>query len=363
MALSKEVMGFYPNWLSSDLYLTLNYNTLTTIAWSFLGVNSDGSLIKTSYPPTNLINYAHSRGTRVVVSVNPGWGAPVINTILSSPGLQSTLINNLVYEVQTHGFDGVDIDFEGFPTTNPVNGQSNRTLFTTFMTSLSNALHSINSNYKISVDIPPVDWENVFDTSALSPYVNYFMLMGYDYHWASGPTAGAVAPLPSVINSINTYLQSIPNSKLLLGVPYYGYEWTTQTQQPDSPTIGSGISVTYNNALIRAGIYGRQWNSTWSSPYYLTGTGQGWYDDAQSLSLKYDVVNQKNLAGIGIWALGFNGTHIELPNLILNKFSGGLFGGTCPLSSDVYIPVFGCTNKAVLLLGGAALVGLMIISG
>ncbi|MDD3474328.1 MAG: glycosyl hydrolase family 18 protein [Candidatus Dojkabacteria bacterium] len=326
MVLSKEVIGFLPNWLNPDVYLDLNYDSITTIAWAFLGVQSDGSLVKQSYPPTNLINYAHSKGKKVVVSINPGWGSPIIDNILASASIQNVVINNLLYEVSTNGFDGVDIDLEGFPAINTVNGSNNRSLFTNFIIKLSNTFWNANPNYRLSINLPPVDWENVFDTSALSPYVNYFMLMGYDYHWASGPTAGAVAPLQSVVDSVNTYLQSIPKTKLLLGVPYYGYEWTTQTQQPDSPTIGTGTSFMYSQAVTKIQQYTRLWNSTWKSPYYTYKTGnqwhQGWYEDAESLNFKYDLVNQKQLAGIGIWALGYDVPHTELSNLIINKFSG-----------------------------------------
>ena len=357
---NKEVIGFYPNWLSPDLYLSLRYDAITTIAWSFLGLNADGSFSKQSYPPLNLINYAHSKGVKVVVALNPGWGSSTIDTILASPSLQSTVVNNLLTEVQQNGFDGVDIDFEGFPVTNTVNGQSNRTLFTNFIELLSTTFWNSNPNYRLSIDLPAVDWNNVFDVTTLQYYVNYLMIMGYDYHWQTGPTAGAVAPLTSpngvsVTDSVDTYLTKISRDKLLLGVPYYGYEWQTQTNQPDSPTLGGGMSVTYSNIIdTKLSVYPRQWSSIWSSPYYLTSNGQGWYDDETSLGLKYDLVNNRGLAGIGIWALGYDTSHQELGNLIINKFGAGSGedGG-----GGVGIPL--SQNK--LLLGGIVFVALILI--
>ncbi len=328
MTLNKEITGFLPNWLSPDTYLNLNYDSLTTIIWFSLGIQPDGSLIKVSYPPANLINYAHSKGKNVILCINPGYGDSVIDIILSNISIQNIFIHNILNEVTINRFNGIDINFEGFPTNNIVNGQSNRTLYTQFIISLSNSLKTLNSNYRLSVDLPPIDWNNVFNTSILVNYVDNFMIMGYDYHWQLGPTSGAVAPLTSsngqsVTDSINTYLITIPPNKLSLGVPYYGYEWQTQTQNPDSPTIGSGVAITYNTIPSKISTYGRRWSTIWSSPYYLTGTGQGWYDDIESLKLKYDLVKIKNLSGIGIWALGYDTPSTDLSNLILSSFGDG----------------------------------------
>lgn len=47
---------------------------------------------------------------------------------------------------------------------------------------------------------------------------------------------------------------------------------------------------------------------------------QLWYDDSLFLELKYDLGIQKNLKGIGIEALGYDGNRNELWNLIEKKF-------------------------------------------
>ena len=47
---------------------------------------------------------------------------------------------------------------------------------------------------------------------------------------------------------------------------------------------------------------------------------QLYYDDAQALGLKYDLVNRYNLRGAGIWALGYDGTRTELYAVLKAKF-------------------------------------------
>lgn len=59
----------------------------------------------------------------------------------------------------------------------------------------------------------------------------------------------------------------------------------------------------------------RQWSESFSVPwiaYRPSAWRQCWYDDAQSLALKYDFVLDRGLAGVGMWALGYDGALPEL---------------------------------------------------
>jgi spore germination protein YaaH len=156
MTLTREIQAFYPNWLSPDLYLSLRYDLLSTICWFGIKAQPDGTLYHEMYPPTSLIRTAHLHGVTVVPVLYTDFGSPNIDTILSNTSIQNTLINNLVTEINANAFDGVDVDFEGFPSINLITGQSNRTLFTQFIQNLRNRL---GSTQRISVDIPSVDWK------------------------------------------------------------------------------------------------------------------------------------------------------------------------------------------------------------
>ena len=46
-----------------------------------------------------------------------------------------------------------------------------------------------------------------------------------------------------------------------------------------------------------------------------------YYDDAQSLGLKYGLVNASQLRGAGIWALGYDGASRDLWNVLSAKFA------------------------------------------
>ncbi len=52
----------------------------------------------------------------------------------------------------------------------------------------------------------------------------------------------------------------------------------------------------------------------------VTATRELYYDDAQTLAAKYDLVNSYGIRGVGIWALGYDGSRPELYQVLKDKF-------------------------------------------
>src|SRR5659263_461758 len=100
------------------------------------------------------------------------------------------------------------------------------------------------------------------------------MVMGYDYHWLDGPTAGSVAPMNSYDNgssirdSMKYYSKLVDKKKLLLGVPYYGIEWNTKNGEIESPTTSRGVYYSYLEIKDKIDQHGRIWDDTWKTPWY-----------------------------------------------------------------------------------------------
>jgi hypothetical protein len=149
------------------------------------------------------------------------------------------------------------------------------------------------------------------------------MLMAYDYHWRDSATSGPVAPLAgwgtyNVSWSIQDHLTwGTPANKLLLGVPYYGYRWNTASGAAGAATTPPGTAVTY--ALAQAALPTQEelWDAPSQTAWMRTqnpGWQQTWFDDANSLAAKYQTVVAQGLAGVGIWALGYDDPHTALWN-------------------------------------------------
>ncbi len=340
-SLTKTVYGFMPYWVVSDLS-HVHWNLLTHVAYFSMGVNSDGSLTNQSgsyaWPSGSyaqaLIATAHANGVKVTLAATL-FNSASIAALLGSSTSRQNAVNNLLSAVQAGGADGVNIDFEGVPSAQKAN-------LVTFMTALSAAFHSAIAGSHVSLDTPAVDWSGAFDYDQLALNCDGLFIMGYDYYWSGSSTAGPCAPLAgsarwgtySVTWTVNDYLTyggAANASKFILGVPYYGYQWPTSSATVPSATTGNGTSKTYDAAGASAVTYGRQWDSYGSVPYYVNSSGpyQCFYDDAQSLGLKWDLVNSQGLGGTGIWALNYDTSNASLWDALSSKFqtaSGDLTG-------------------------------------
>ena len=158
--------------------------------------------------------------------------------------------------------------------------------------------------------------------------------MGYDYRTSRSSPVGSLAPLggPSydVTDTVAAFVARIPASKVILGVPYYGRAWSTADSSLHSKNIsstkyGASVAIPYATAREFALAYGRKYDPvegvSWiayrrqncTNAYgCVTPWRQLYYDDVTALKAKYDLVNRAGLRGVGIWALGYDGSRPEL---------------------------------------------------
>ena len=66
--------------------------------------------------------------------------------------------------------------------------------------------------------------------------------------------------------------------------------------------------------------YGRVWDTASQTPWYAYAAAgqprQGWVEDGESLALKYRFARTRDLAGVMIWALGYDGARTEAWNAL-----------------------------------------------
>ncbi len=329
-SLTRTVYGFMPYWVVSDL-TKVQWDLLTHVAYFSVEMNSTGGIDNYHNWPNgtsvqNLISLAHANGVKVTLTATL-FSTSSITTLLSSSTYRQNAINNLLAQVQAGNADGVCIDFEGVSSTQKAN-------LVTFMTDLTNAFHSSIPGSHVSICTPAVDWSGAFDYDQLAIHSDGMFIMAYDYYWSGSSTAGPVSPRMSssrwgtysvnwTINDYITYGGSENKSKFILGLPYYGYEWPTSSTSVPSSTTGTGSAKIYDSAKTGAQTYGRQWDSYGEVPYYINSSGpyQCFYDDAESLGLKWDLVNSNDFGGTGMWALNYDKSDTSLWDTLESKFS------------------------------------------
>ncbi len=346
--LRREVFGFAPYWQLANSG-NWNYSLLSTVAYFGLDVNGDGSFNTAtagwsgwnSQELINMINSAHQAGDRVVVVIK-AFDEATINQIVTTPAATQRAITNTINAIASKNLDGVNVDFEGFSSPNFPNIQSG---FTNFMTQLSSQVHQRWPSAMVSADTysGAASWDGgIFNIGALAPVVDAFFVMAYDMVFSNlSGQAGPNAPLNGWTYNDTTvvaqYLAKAPASKVLLGVPYYGYKWSTTSNQPYAATTSGATADTYSGIQddFSCGLtITRRWDATAESPWAFWfspasgdpcgGNRNSWrelyYDDATSLGMKYDLVNARGLLGTGMWALGYDGTSPDLWQALRQKF-------------------------------------------
>lgn len=382
--LNREVLGFAPYWTLSSVK-NYDFSYVSTVA--YFGVDIDGNsggLIQTNSGWTGwastdlqtLVGAAHAKGDRVVLTVKlfdtlSNGGTQTLGGFLANGTSQQTSINQIISEVRNKGVDGVNVDFEPNDSSSATAGQ--KSAFATFLTNLTNQLRANVPGAEVTVDTlacaargsSPCSTNSFFDPAALAATpIDAMMVMAYDFYSPSSSIIAPTAPLngfPStywydVAHTVSDYLTRAPASKIILGVPYYGIKLSTGNNSPNSPSVGNGSNPSYSqarneiacvNATVTRDTIGDAARAYWLSDNSVSGCGtvyytwrQIYFDDATSLSDKYDLVNANNLRGIGIWALGYDGGYYsDLVAPIKNKF--GNF--SCATSDST--PVYRLTNN------------------
>jgi spore germination protein YaaH len=351
--LRREVFGFLPYWEMTDRSTTLDWRTLSTVAYFSVGCNANGSLAKrnpdgsattgwagwTSSKMTSIIDAAHAHHTRVVLTVSCfAWsssGARVQAAILRSSTARATLAKQLAAAIRDRGADGVNLDFEPI-----VAGYADE--FTALVRKVRAELNIVARGYQLTFDAMASIGNQPIAAATAPGGADAVFVMGYDYRTAGSATAGSISPLTGptydLTDTIEAFTAKVSPSKIILGVPYYGRAWSTATSSVHAATLsqakyGASAVPLYSQAVEFAAAHGRHWDAVEQAPWTVYrkqtctsayGCVSSWrqlyYDDATSLKRRYDLVNREQLRGVGIWALGFDGAHPELRNALAEKF-------------------------------------------
>lgn len=365
---SPEVFGYLTYW---DLNALLDYSALTTIAYFGIGATADGHLNK--YMPgggvqvewsrwqgsrvNQVISEAHANGVRFVLTIERfAWtdaGKEATRALLNNPTARQMLAAEIAAEVFNRGIDGVSLDFE------PILGDT-VDQFGLFLGELRAALDVYNPAYQITFATTGSQ-----RSTALAMYGQAFaagsadalIIMGYPLRDLDHNIAGGLAPFTAtdsydIKQVVNTYLTptyAIAPGNIILALPWYGRDWPTETDaenarvQQNEELYDRPRNIGYLNSINLAIANGRRYDQTEQSAWAAYRTrfcldcpetwSEAYYEDVQSLAFKYDwAVIEKGLAGVGIFAMGYDNDRPEFLSLLRLKF-GGMVDGTPPTGS------------------------------
>lgn len=352
-----EVFGFAPYWTLSDLE-NVNFEVLTTLAYFDVEILPDGS-VNTDSPgykafhsdnATQLFKKAHDNGTKVVLTVTQ-MDAENIEAILDNESGQYKAASEIEKLVRERGLDGINIDVEymGTPDTHY------RAKFTKFVTILNTAMKSSDPDSQVTVSVyaSAVKTPKLYDVKAISENSDGIFMMAYDFATTGSEDVMPTSPLYGhkegkywydVATAVEDFLKVMPKEKLILGVPWYGYDYPVETAGVKVPRHSGYYERAYNRWGYPYSyfVYPKAHASTYATSKQLAVKETGWDDvgkvgwfsyiddsgitrqifleDERSLGIKYDFAEQQDLGGVGVWALGFDEGYEDMWALLEEKF-------------------------------------------
>jgi spore germination protein YaaH len=235
------------------------------------------------------------------------------NQILNEPAAGQHMIDQLAELCQAHGYQGIQVDFEGAQP-------AEREPFTAWITALANRLHSQGERLSTIVTAKYYNVKTgraaMYDDAALSGPSDYIFVLDWGLHWTtSGP--GGMDELPW-FKKVAEYTATLPNrEKFVLGMPMYGIDWPN-----GGGSSNPGTPLEFSNVMALASLYGitPEWEPTAADPRFSYTDPGGvhhdvWYTDQQSVAIRVALAQSLGL-GVGLWHLGSEDQSIwEIPGL------------------------------------------------
>lgn len=190
------------------------------------------------------------------------------------------------------GVTGIHLDFEYLsPTDAP--------LLARFLAELRPALRGRLLTMAIfpQLEFPP-QWAGFHDLERISPFLDQIVLMCYDLHRPNSKP-GPVTDLAWCERNIRFALRYFKSHQIWLGVPGYGYAWTSGRKgRVISARAGARLAARVTSKRHQSGVLFFQYrsgNSLWK--VYLA--------DSETRRRMEDLARRMQLAGTALWRLGF----------------------------------------------------------
>ncbi|MEQ6376001.1 LysM peptidoglycan-binding domain-containing protein [Bacillaceae bacterium S4-13-56] len=279
---------------------------LTYLSPFSYSIRADGTL--STMTETELLQVATNQNIAPLMVLtnfrNGEFSSELASELFANTEAQYRLISNIMEVMEAKGYYGLNIDFEYLY---PIDREN----YNNFLRRVVERLHPL--GYSVSTAIAPKYRREqqgllyeAHDYQAHGEMVDFVVIMTYEWGWSGGPPM-AVAPISEVRQVIQYALTEMPANKIIMGMPLYGYDWTLPYVKGGAwaRTLSTKASV---ELAARNGV-SIYFDTQAQSPYFNYVDAQGkehvvWFEDARSVQVKYDLVEELGLRGVSYWVLG-----------------------------------------------------------
>lgn len=298
--------GWIPSW-GFDLgfeSLKSNQGIIDTAMPVLYSVDRNGRVVSrdvAEWRINELLRYCAENNIRVIPTIG-SFDYDAMSAAFASKEAYRKQINTIVNEVERHGFDGIDLDYEKIR----VNEKEN---FFLFLEELSRELKRNGRTLSVTVF---AKWENanytdheqtrqVQDYVRIGQIADEVRIMAYDYTLQSSKTPGPIGPVNWIEDVLDYATNAIANEKIWLGVHLYGYQWSESRTVAFTYTTGQTI---INNPNINA-----QFKESLGEGYaeFSCDNGQSctaYFQNQRGVEMRRELARKYNIAGVAYWRLG-----------------------------------------------------------
>ena len=256
---------------------------------------TDASGNMSSYASADFVSKMHQRGIDVWALVSDFDTNVDFAQLYSSKAARTNMVNKLVGEAKSYGFDGINLDYENIKSAYAKD-------YLQFVRELSvacerNGIVLSTDNYK------PEAYNRCYNLKEQSKFVDYVIVMAYDEHYA-GTDAGSVASLPFVKEAVEDTVQLVGKEHVIAGIPFYTRIWTTTDGNTTSRAVGMQAAIDQLNSDGQVALWNDDCGQYVASYTVGSSTRQIWFEEEKSIEAKMQVIQQENTAGVACWKLG-----------------------------------------------------------
>jgi chitinase len=209
-----KIVGYIP---TNYTTASVDFTKITHLNLAFENPNDAGDL---SYNSGNdaFVSAAHANNVKVLVSICGGGASndPVVQQRyfnLISPANRTSFINKIIGYVNAHNLDGIDLDLEG-PAINSD--------YSAFVIELRNTMPA---DKLVTAALSHENGGNAVSSLAVQTF-DFLNIMAYDMGWGQ-PVHHSTYEYATTCANWWITNKGLPASKVVLGVPFYGYTNTT----------------------------------------------------------------------------------------------------------------------------------------